>query len=183
MTAASDDWRRSASSPPTTPWVEIQDPRQLDDLITRVMHPVVVAFEDSDCGHCRAHRAMLNLAWRQLGWRLSTALVDGRRLPELAEHHKILGYPTLLVFSGGRLVERISGRGDARSVLRRLERLHGLTSLDGPSPPPAPTAPVGCAGWPEDSPRRVGDRPGETSVHRCPAPSSTPRRTSRADWS
>lgn len=106
-------------------WPDVRSAEELADLLFRIAHPVVVAFEDRDCTHCRAQRAMLSLAWHQLAWQVSTLRVDGRRLPHLADRYRILGYPTLLVFTAGHVVDRLPGRRDAGSIIDRLSRLTG----------------------------------------------------------
>lgn len=117
-----------ATPAPMVPWRAISD---LCDFEAHVLHtqaPTVVAFEDRDCDHCRAQRHLLTLAWGQLGWRLATCRVDARRLPVLAEHYRILGCPTLLVFAGGDLVARIPGRQAPSSLTERLAGLPGITA-------------------------------------------------------
>lgn len=118
-------------------WVEARSANELAHLLSQTVHPVVVAFEDQDCDHCRAQRAMLSLAWDQLLWQVTTLRVDGRRLPEVANHYRILGYPTLLVFSAGQVVDRLPGRRDARSVINRLSQLTRTTHVGETSGGPA----------------------------------------------
>lgn len=104
-------------------WEEVRSAGELADLVSRHTHPIVVAFEDQDCHHCRAQRAMLSIAWDQCSWRVTTRRVDGRQLPQVADHYRITGYPTLLVFSAGQVVERLPGRRDAQTIIRRLAEL------------------------------------------------------------
>lgn len=106
-----------ASEPWTTEWAHIDD-EQDPEVLLAAYRPVVLAFEGGDCGHCRDQRALLSLAWRQLGWRLTARRVDVGRMPALAEQHHILGYPTLLVFSAGRVVARAPGRVAPRNSPR-----------------------------------------------------------------
>lgn len=108
-------------------WADVRSADELTDVLFRVAHPVIVAFEDRDCTHCRAQRAMLSLAWHQLAWQVTTLRLDSRRLPHVSDHYRILGHPTLLVFSNGQVVDRLPGRRDARSIIERLSRLPGLT--------------------------------------------------------
>lgn len=117
-------------------WQDLHSADELADLVSRMAHPVVVAFEDRDCDHCRAQRAILSLAWHQLAWNVTTLRVDCHRLPDVADHHRIIGYPTLLVFVAGQVVDRFPGRRDARSIINRLSRwgdITGTKSGDDPS--------------------------------------------------
>ena len=106
-------------------WAEVHTADELTELLGSIVHPVLVAFEDRQCHHCRAQRALLSLAWHQPGWRVTTLRVDGSRLTHVAERFKILGYPTLLVFSRGEVIDRLPGRRDAHNLISRLSRLTG----------------------------------------------------------
>lgn len=104
-------------------WMDIGDEEAFARLVLHASTPVVVAFETDDCDHCRQQRALLALAWRQLGWTATTVRVDANRLPQLAERHRIAGYPTITVFADGRLIERFPGRRDPQALTRRFTRL------------------------------------------------------------
>lgn len=123
-------------------WADVRSAEELTDLLFRIAHPIVVAFEDRDCTHCRAQRTMLSLAWHQLTWQVSTLRVDGRRLPHVADRHRIFGYPTLLVFSAGQIVDRLPGRRDAWSIIDRLSRLTCPTGARENSGAPAGLRPT-----------------------------------------
>lgn len=111
------------SQPADCSWEDVRSADEFTDLLSQIAHPIVVAFEDQDCDHCRAQRAMLSMVWHQLSWSVTTLRVDCRRLPQLADRYRVLGYPTLLVFSAGQVVDRLPGRRDARSITDRLSRL------------------------------------------------------------
>lgn len=111
-------------------WAEVHTADELTDLLGSIVHPILVAFEDRQCHHCRAQRALLSLTWHQLGWQVTTLRVDGSRLTHVAERFKILGYPTLLVFARGEVIDRLPGRRDAHSLIRRLSRLTGTDGVD-----------------------------------------------------
>ena len=100
------------------------------DLLESIVHPILVAFEDRERHHGRAQRAPLSLTWHQRGWQVTTLRVDGSRLTHVGELFKILGYPTLLVFSRGEVIDRLPGRRDAHSLIRRLSRLTGPDGAD-----------------------------------------------------
>ena len=111
-------------------WAQVHTADELTDLLGSIVHPVLVSFEDRQCHHCRAQRALLSLTWHQLGWQVTTLRVDGGRLTHVAERFKILGIPTLLVFSRGEVIDRLPGRRDAGSLIRRLSRLTGPDGAD-----------------------------------------------------
>ena len=111
-------------------WAEVYTADELTDLLQSIVHPILVAFEDRQRHHCRAQRALLSLTWHQLGWPVTTLRADGGRLTRVAERFKILGYPTLLVFPRGEVIDRLPGRRDAHSLIRRLRRLTGPDGAD-----------------------------------------------------
>lgn len=111
-------------------WAEVHTADELTDLLERIVHPFLFAFEDRQCHHFRAQRALRSLPWHQLGWQVTTLRGDGSRLTHVAERFEILGYPTLLVFSRGEVVDLLPGRRDAHSLIRRLSRLTGPDRAD-----------------------------------------------------
>ena len=111
-------------------WAEVPTADELTDLLESIVQPILVAFEGHECHHCRAQRALLGLTWHQLGWRVTTLRVDGGRLTHVGERFKILGFPTLLVFSRGEVIDRLPGRRDAHSLFRRLSRVTGPDGAD-----------------------------------------------------
>lgn len=144
-------------------WVDIGDEDAFARHVLRASTPVVVAFETDDCDHCRRQRSLLALAWRQLGWTAPTVRVDASRLPQLAERHRIAGYPTIAVFADGRLIERFPGRRDPQTLTRRLIQLLAGHDRRGAE---------GTAGSVEaDAGRRRG---GSTSPVSSAAPKRTP---------
>lgn len=119
---------------PTT-WSDIIDQATFEALVIEATGLVVVAFEDHDCRHCREHRRLLQLTWRHLDLPLTTLRVDATRLPVLAQQYQILGYPTLLIFMDGQVVDRAPGRPSPADLLTRLRRVHS-PSATAPSAGP-----------------------------------------------
>lgn len=143
--------RASSVNPPrfeaTNPigaWAQVHTADELTDLLARIVHPILVAFEGRQCAHCRAQRAVLSLAWHQLAWQVTILRVDGRRLPHVAEQFRINGYPTLLVFSRGEVIDRLPGRRDARNLIHRLSRLNQPEGWDRAGGAPTPLRPYGA---------------------------------------
>jgi thioredoxin-like negative regulator of GroEL len=121
-------------------WCDIPDQAAFARLVLQAPEPVIVAFETDDCEHCRQQRSLLALAWRHMGWSAPTFRLNAARLPQLADEHRIAGYPTIAVFDEGRLVERFPGRRDPASLTRRLTTLLGVPGGRGrPHDEHAPT--------------------------------------------
>lgn len=112
-------------------WITISDEDAFNRLVLAARHPVVVAFESDGCRHCREHRFLLSLAWRQLGWKLTTALLDVMSVPGLAARYRVITSPTVIVFSCGRIIERYPGGLAAASLTHQLADLVTATPRPG----------------------------------------------------
>jgi thioredoxin-like negative regulator of GroEL len=100
------------------------EPRECGDqelaaLVQRSAEPVVV--ESYHGGWERPWRALSGAAWRELlrelGERVNGALVETGRNRETAVRYGLEVIPTVLVFVGGQVVARFTGRVSAEEVL------------------------------------------------------------------
>lgn len=71
--------------------------------------PVLVDLWAPWCGPCRAMAPALEELARDLAGRLKVVKVDVDQNPATQARFQVQGIPTLLLFSGGQLVERIVG--------------------------------------------------------------------------
>lgn len=147
-----------------TMWPDIADQAAFDRTVLASPRPVIVAFETGDCQHCREHRLLLSLAWQRLGWTATTARVDATRLPTLAHRYRVVGYPKLTVFAGGKLLQRFAGRRNPTTLTRQLAALLSDTDRPGDRPPPRR--------WPFTT--RIGQQlartPGQQTLHQSIRP-------------
>jgi len=105
---------------PSSTSVQPLDDKTFDRHLRSATVPVLVEFTAPWCAPCRALEPILHELARESAGRWSIAKIDGDQHPELATRFGIRGFPTLLLFAGGREVARQLGLTSKKKLLELL---------------------------------------------------------------
>jgi thioredoxin 1 len=96
--------------------------------------PVLVDFTAAWCSPCRALKPILEqVALEGRGRRLVVA-VDGDESPAIAMRYGVRGFPTLILFSGGKEVARRIGLCSKQQLLGMLQPHEAAAAPPSPAP-------------------------------------------------
>jgi thioredoxin 1 len=86
--------------------------------VLRAAGPVLVDFSADWCPPCRMIEPVVDELATTLAGRLTVGRLDVDRDPEISIRYGVLGMPTLILFAGGRPVDRLVGFSSAGHVRR-----------------------------------------------------------------
>ncbi|MBD2312443.1 thioredoxin [Desertifilum sp. FACHB-1129] len=92
-----------------------------EDLLSLSDLPMLVDFYATWCGPCKMMSPILDQVQAQLKGKLRVVKIDSDNYPQLASTYGIQAYPTLILFKGGKPVERIEGVVQAPQLVQRLQ--------------------------------------------------------------
>jgi thioredoxin 2 len=95
------------------------------EAVERSPLPVLVDMWAPWCGPCRMVGPVVDELARELAGRVRVTKMNVDENPVISERFQIRSIPALLLFSGGREVDRIIGAQPKSEILRRVELLLG----------------------------------------------------------
>ncbi|MHB1296835.1 MAG: thioredoxin [Anaerolineae bacterium] len=91
-----------------------------DAQVLQAQLPTLVDFSAEWCGPCRMMAPMLEKIAQEQADKLQIVQVDVQTDPEMAVRFGVVSLPSLLLFVGGEVKERMSGYMPATKVLEHL---------------------------------------------------------------
>ena len=91
--------------------------------ITTSQSPVLVDLWAAWCGPCRMIAPMLEELAGTYHGKITFGKVNVDDHPDVAAQHRVMNIPTLLLFKGGKEVDRIIGVQPKEELVRRLEKV------------------------------------------------------------
>lgn len=92
-----------------------------DETVTEAKRPVIVDFWAAWCGPCRAIGPTLEELAQEYAGRVAVAKVNVDEYPDLAARFRVRAIPTLLVFKGREVVDRMVGALSKPEIRKRLD--------------------------------------------------------------
>ena len=106
--------------------VETVDSVDFEQKVLSADRPVVVDVWAPWCGPCRAVAPNFEEASNLYGERVSFLKLNADDNQEILKQYKVMGIPTMLYFSHGKLVDRKTGVQSAQAISNRVEPLLGM---------------------------------------------------------
>jgi thioredoxin 1 len=83
--------------------------------------PVLVDFWAVWCGPCRQVAPIVEALAKKWGDKITVAKLNVDDVPSVAERYGIMSIPTLMLFKGGQVVERVVGLSPQTALERKFE--------------------------------------------------------------
>ena len=84
--------------------------------------PLLIDFFAEWCGPCKVQAPILKQAKDTLGEKVRIIKIDVDKNPEVAQHYKVQGVPTLILFKSGQVKWRQSGVVQANALVQLINQ-------------------------------------------------------------
>lgn len=100
--------------------VIVVDDSTFDSVITTADVPVLVDFWAEWCGPCRMLGPIIEQVSDEIGDKAKICKLNVDESPAIAKRYGIMSIPTLLIFKGGKIVDKIVGVTPKQSIISKL---------------------------------------------------------------
>jgi thioredoxin 1 len=125
--------------------------KKFEAKVLKADKPVLVEVWAPWCGPCKAMAPVLDNVAKEFNGKAQVIKLNADKNPELVKQFKVMGIPTLLFFSHGKLVDRKTGAQSEEAITRRMQPLLNLSAEDA-----ARREVTGLIRWPAWMRRIVG---------------------------
>ncbi|MBD2102022.1 thioredoxin [Leptolyngbya sp. FACHB-261] len=94
-----------------------------EDMLQESSTPVLVDFYAPWCGPCQMMGPILDEVNRRLDGQVKVVKINTDKYPELASRYQIGALPTLALFQGGEVRERLEGVVPAEQLVARIQQV------------------------------------------------------------
>ena len=102
-------------------WARVADQQDFQHRISSATQPVLVEFYRTECPHCWGVAPMLNSLSDDYQGRIQFLAVEYSQGGALFGQYRIIGTPTVILFTGGNERERFVGEGSKSVYTRALD--------------------------------------------------------------
>ena len=98
-----------------------------EHAVLKSQTPMVVDFYADWCGPCRMVGTVMETLSQEYTGRVSFAKVDTDANQSLAMRYNIMSIPTVMIFKGGQIVDKVIGAVPAEAYRRKIEAALGAS--------------------------------------------------------
>lgn len=102
-----------------------QEFSSFDELVNGAEKPILVDFYADWCGPCQMMSKILVQVGAEMKGEVQVVKIDTEKYPQIASKHSIHALPTLVLFNGGKAVDRIEGVLTADQLTSRVRGVLG----------------------------------------------------------
>jgi len=97
------------------------DDDSFDKVVSESKQPILVDFHAAWCGPCRALAPAIDALATEYSGKALVAKVDVDKAPGVASRFGVVSIPTVMVFKGGQVVDRVLGLVPKTSLAQKLD--------------------------------------------------------------
>ncbi len=85
--------------------------------------PVLIDFWAPWCNPCRMMSPELEAVEKELGDEIKFCKLNTEENPQISQQYAIMGIPTIIIFSKGKIIGRFSGYADRKTIKKMIKNI------------------------------------------------------------